>query len=82
MWEISSLPLIEKGTRYGYNFKTSEKKKREKKRENFVLLEGHSQILLEATCPPHFSIFFLVVFVLVFVCLLLQLCFLYNKKKM
>ena len=44
-------------------------------------MEGHSQILLEATCPPHFCIFFFVIFVLLFFCLLLQLCFLYNKKK-
>ena len=47
-----------------------EKKKKRKKKENFGLLEGYSQTLLEATCPPHFCIF-LFVFVLLFVFLLL-----------
>ena len=43
-------------------------------------MEGPRQILLGATRPPHCCIFF-VVFVLLFVCLLSQLCFILNEKK-
>ena len=52
-----------------FNCKGSKKKKK----ENFVLLEGHSQILLEATCPPHFCILFLNLF-----CFLGFFCCCYN----
>ena len=44
-------------------------KEKKKKKENFVLLEGHSQILLEAACPQHFCIFFLLyLFCFLFFC--------------
>ena len=42
--------------------------KRKKKKKYFVLLEGPSQILLGATCPPHFCIFLLYSFCSLFIC--------------
>ena len=43
------------------DFCSSLKEEKEKeKKENFVLLEGHSQTLLEVTCPPHFCMFFFI----------------------